>query len=521
MGNQPKSIGMAGKPITMSKLRQIIRMLHQGRSQKSIHLSTRMSINTIKAYRRKLKKSGKPIDYFLSQDELSLSKFFSSGDPAYKDIRYEQMKELLPSLSQELGKKGVTKGLLWQEYIEGHPDGYKYSQFCFHLRRYMRQKHPNLPLDHLPADKLYIDYAGATLPYIDAETGEVINCQVFVACLPYSDYCFAMAVPSQTTDDFIFALKCCLEHLGGVPKALVPDNLKAAVVQTNRYEPKINRVLEDFANHYGTVVVPARPRKPQDKALVENQVKLIYQRAYARMRNQQYFSLQELNNALISYIGKHNQTRMQKRDYCRTEQFVSKEKPLLSSLPDQPFEIKYYRNYTVAQNGHVLMGIDQRHYSVPFEYIGQKAQLIYTDTIVNIFVQSKLVATHRRNKTSGYTTNKDHLCSQHQHYRSRSTDNYLKKASMCPELERMMEVMISKKQYPEQLFRSFDGLLNLMRSYPKEHFETAIRMAIEAEQYNYTFVQNVLRNKTYINSSPPPQTPLPQHENTRGKSYYN
>ena len=201
---------------------------------------------------------------------------------------------------------------------------------------------PSAILQHAPGDKLYIDFAGKTLSYIDTATGEVIKCQIFVACLPYSDYCFAMALRSQSIADFIYALTSCLHHLGGVPKALVPDNLKAAVVKADRYEPDINTALDDLANHYGTTVVPARVRKPKDKALVENQVKLIYSRVYARLRNRQFLSLHELNQAISEKVLAHNQTRMQLRNYCREEKFMADELHLLKALPESAYEMKYY-----------------------------------------------------------------------------------------------------------------------------------------------------------------------------------
>ena len=169
-------------------------------------------------------------------------------------------------------------------------------------------------------------------PYLDADTGEVVYCHVFVACLPHSDYSFAMAVRSQSIHDFIYALTCCLNDLGGTPKVLVPDNLKSAIVKASRYEPDVNQALEDFANHYGVTVLPARVRKPKDKALVENAVKLIYSRVYARLRNQQFFDLPSLNAAIKEKIKEHNQTRMQQKPYSRQERFLANEKHLLSSL---------------------------------------------------------------------------------------------------------------------------------------------------------------------------------------------
>src|SRR5690606_34723583 len=174
-------------------------------------------------------------------------------------------------------------------YSPNNPHPYSYAQFCHHLLQYRLSSKPSMVMEHKPGDKLYLDYAGKKLSYIDKETGEEIFVQVFVACLPYSDYCFAMAVRSQKIEDFIHALSCCLNDLGGVPQTLVPDNLKAAVIKANAYEPDINRALEDFANHYGTTVTPARPLKPQDKSSVENQVKLIYSRVYPKIRHSQFF----------------------------------------------------------------------------------------------------------------------------------------------------------------------------------------------------------------------------------------
>ena len=178
--------------------------------------------------------------------------------------------------------------LLWEEYRQDYPQGYGHTQFSFHLSQQLVARKPSMVLQHTAGEKLFIDFAGAKLSYIDIETGQLIYCQIFVACLPYSDYSFALAVKSQCVEDFLYALGCCLRELGGVPKLLVPDNLKSAIVKASIYEPDVNHALEDFANHYSTTVIPARARKPKDKALVENQVKMIYTRVYAKLRNQQF-----------------------------------------------------------------------------------------------------------------------------------------------------------------------------------------------------------------------------------------
>ncbi len=514
---------MAGKPKRMSQVKQILQLHKQGYKIKPIAKNLSISKNTVKSYLEKYRSSKLSLDTLLKMEDHDLEKVFHPGNPAYKDDRFDTLTDNLDYYTKELKREGVTRKLLWEEYRMSHPAGYSLSQFSFHLSQHLLTKKPSLVLKHEPGEKLFVDFAGKKLSYIDRETGEIIECQVFVACLPYSDYGFCVAVPSQSTDDFIHALTLCLESLGGAPKALVPDNLKAAVTKANRYEPRINRVLEDFANHYNMAVVPARVRKPQDKALVENQVKLIYNRVYARIRNQQFFSLEDLNAAITEHTAKHNQTRMQKRDYCRQEHFLSNEKHLLQPLPETAFEIKYYKEYKLAQNNHIYLGQDKHYYSAPYQYIGKKLKVIYTRSMVRIFSSHNLIAVHRRSFVKGsYTTDKNHLCSTHQHYLNRSPEYYRNKASKLSEtLACLVELMFAQNRYPEHLYRGCDGLFSLWRNTPGETFDKACLIAIEHQNYSYRFVQNIIKNKMTETVEEKPGKPLPEHNNIRGKEYYN
>ena len=305
----------------MSQIKQLLLLHQQGKGKKTIARILGISKTTVKVYLDKLQsltasdKGAKALTIadLVKLESPLLEARFHPGNPAYKQERYEHLKANLDFYLSELKRTGVNKSLLWEEYRRQYPDGYSHSQFCYHLQQQQVASKPSMVLEHKPAEKLFIDFAGKKLSYVGKETGELVGCQVFVACLPYSDYSFAMAVHSQSTEDFLYALTCCLQALGGVPQALVPDNLKAAVIKANRYEPAINRALEDFANHYGTTVVPARAKKPQDKALVENQVKLIYSRVYARLRHMQFFDLRSLNLAIAERVKAHNQTRMQQK----------------------------------------------------------------------------------------------------------------------------------------------------------------------------------------------------------------
>ena len=518
-----KSNQMAGKPKIMSQIKQLLRLHQLGYSKKGIAKNLEISKNTVKSYLYRAESTGMSIKSLLELDDPILEAKLLAGNPSYKkDDRYQHLKEKLDYYFSELKKVGVTRKLLWKEYSIETPQGYSYTQFCFHLTQNEIASNPSMVLHHLAGEKLYIDFAGKKLSYTDPDTGEVIECQVFVACLPFSDYCFAMAVHTQNSEDFIHALKCCLEALGGVPETLTPDNLKAAIIKASRYEPEINRTLQDFANHYNTSVTPTRAVKPKDKALVENQVKLIYTRVYAKLRNMIFFSLSSLNKAIAEKVMEHNQTRMQKKTYCREELFLSQEKHKLKPLPQQNFEIKYQRILKVAKNNHVYLAKDKHYYSVPYTYIGQKATVIFTRTLVKIYVAGKQIAAHQRSyKTNGYSTTKEHLCSQHQHYLDRSPEYYKEKArAYFNDFHELISKVFEQDRYPEQLYKSCDGLFSLLRKTDQQEFKQACRMALEYQNYSYGFLLNIIKNKMTQTQPKQLELPLPEHKNTRGASYY-
>jgi hypothetical protein len=243
----------------------------------------------------------------------------------------------------------------------------------------------------------------------------------------------------------------------------VPDNLKSAVIISDKYEPKINKALEDFGNHYGASIYPTRAYKPKDKALVENQVKIIYTRVYAELRNQVFFDLELLNQAIAQKVKKHNQTRRQQKPQCREEQFLAEEKNLLSPLPAHPFELKNYARYTVAQNNHIYLGQDKHYYSVAYQYIGRKVEVVYTSKLVKIHTKGECIATHIRDRIPGkYSTIKEHLCSQYQHYMDRSPTYFKNSArKLSDTFYELVKAIFEQDIYPEQLYITCDGLLSL------------------------------------------------------------
>jgi hypothetical protein len=313
-----------------------------------------------------------------------------------------------------------------------------------------------------------------------------------------------------------------LRAFGGSPKILVPDNLKAAVIKADRYEPELNRVMEDFANHYGMVVLPARAGRPRDKALVENQVQIIYSRVYAKLRNHRFFSLEELNRAVFEKTLEHNQTRMQRRDYTREEKFLADEKHTLRALPQTDFQLKYYAQLRVGMNNCIYLGRDNHHYSVPHIYIGQKVHVIYTRTTVSIYCQNLCVATHSRSIGHGYTVVREHLCSAHQHYHQRSPEYYIEAArKKSGALAEVITRIFETPQSPEVFYRTCDGLLSLCRKVDPVRFEKACRIALMKDMFSMKFIKALIEGKSLIMDDTPELFPLPAPEgNIRGKDYY-
>ncbi len=448
---------------------------------------------------------------------------------AYSDNRFQALKERLPYIISELQRKHVTMYLLWREYRGENPDGYGYTQFCFHVNQFTEAQKPSFVLsdDREGGQYLFVDFAGDTLSYVDLDTGEEVRCHVFVAMLPASDYGFAMAVHSQKIDDFLHALECCLRHIGGVPKIIVTDNLKSAVVKADRYEPEVNRSLEDFAEHFGCVTIPARSGKPKDKALVENHVKLTYHDVYAPLRNRQFFSIDELNRAIAEQMTLHNQRRMQRLPFTREERFISIDKPALKPLRAERFEIKYRCELLVNANSFVYMGRSKNYYSVPYRLIGQKVRVIYTRTMVFIYSrQGEKVATHNRSyRTGEYVCDKSHLPSYYNDYVSLSPSKYIQRAERVSTLfgEVIRGVFGQNTSVPpETYYKSCDGLFSLQRTTDPDLFERACAAALERHRCNYGFIKNLIGSKCaglLAESGEPVLFPA-DHENIRGREYF-
>lgn len=358
---------MAGKITSMSKIKQVLLMHRNGMSNRKIATAIGIDKCTVNEYVRKAKPSSLSLEHLLHLEEPELEAQMFAGNPAYTDEHMKHFLDKLPYFREQLEDKHVTRLLLWEEYRKETPDGYSKSQFFYHLKQNLvAQKQVAVLRDiYKPGEILMIDFAGDKLAYIDTQSGEKIHVEVFVGTMPYSGLTFALAVPSQQVEDFAYALRLCLEPLGGVPHIVIPDNLKSAVIKANRWTPVLNKALVDMGNHYGFAVLPARVATPTDKAPAESDVNRIYQRVYAKLRKRVFYSLMELNKAICELVKAHNQTRMQEHPYTREERFHAMERGELNPLPEQIYEVKHSKTVTVSLQGEVRLAEDQHYYTVP------------------------------------------------------------------------------------------------------------------------------------------------------------
>jgi transposase len=380
--------------------------------------------------------------------------------------------------------------------------------------------------EHEVGDKLFLDYAGKKLFYVQHGTGEIIECEIFVAVLGHSQYTYVEASISQRKEDFITSVQNALHYYGGVPKVLVPDNLKSAVTKSCRYDPCLNEDFLDMANHYGCAVLPARSRKPRDKSLVENHMRIIYTRVHAELSSMTFFSLKDLNEAIFDCIEKHNCMLFQGKDYSRKQVFEQVERQALQDLPCDRHEIKKSDIVTVMKNSHVQLRSDKHYYSIPYRYIGEKVKIKYTSTDVSIFLNGDRIAYHLRDKKPfKYTTIADHLASHHRFVSEWNPDKFISWATgIHPDVKVYIESILSQPVYPEQLYRSCVGILSLDKKTDRERLIKACQMGIQFNTYNYGFISKVIRNGTdklfTVSNSGKMTSQLPAHKNLRGENYY-
>jgi transposase len=515
---------MANNPISMIKIRQILRLYTQGYSKLKIAEQTGIARNTLKKYIKEFDKAGLRFEEINKLSDKDLEDLFVKQEEPPVNIKLQTLFNRFPAVEKALKQKGNTRYLLWEQYRKEHPDGYGVSQFKHYYAGWKAQVNPVMRMEHKAGDKLYVDFAGDKLAYVDPDTGELIPVEVFVAILGASQFTYVEAVMTQQKEYFIAACENALHFYQGVPAAIVPDNLKSAVTKSSKYEPTLNETFADFAEHYGTTILPTRSYRPRDKALVENAVRIMYSRIYVKVRRRQYHSLAALNAAIQEALKEHNEAMLRGRNYSRSQQFEEIEKSALMPLPTLRYELKKQCFATVAKNGHVGLGPDKHYYSVPYRYIGKKVKLLYSRHSVEVYYNYERIALHSRVKSPHqYTTDKEHLASTHRFVSEWTPQRFTSWAdSIHEDVKLYILKVLDRKQHPEQAYKACMGILGFGKKVGNERLIKACQRALGYGAYNYKTIQNILERELDLNDAPDETDHLqmPLHDNIRGEGYY-
>jgi len=513
---------MANKTIDMRQIRQIYRLYTQGVSKVKISKRLFLSRNTVKKYISLFKREGFDYQKLNKLSDSDLGVFLSSKEKEVPE-KLQHLQSLFPAYEKELKKVGVNKTLLWREYKEQYPDGYQRAQFTHYFRQWKQSSNVVMHFEHKAGDKLFIDFTGKKLPITDKETGEITYCELFVATLGSSQYTYVEACRSQKKEDFIRCVENSLHYFGGVPQVIVSDNLKAAVTKSSKYEPTLNDTFLDFARHYETSVMPTRAYKPRDKALVENSVRIVYTRIFAPLRKEIFFDLKELNKAILEKLDVYNRYNFQGRKYSRRDLFNEVESKELYSLPSSRYEMKQYGYSTVHKNSHIYLNTDKHYYSVPYQFIGKRTRIIYSDSKVDIYYKQERLTTHERNyQHYRYSTKKKHMPSEHQFVAEWNSGKFIDWAEGIGEECRVYIIRIlQKSQHPEQNYKSCLGILSFTKKVGKERLNNACKRGLEYEQFSYRLIQNILeKGLDRLDEELEEERKVPLHKNIRGGNYY-
>jgi transposase len=505
----------------MHLLRQILLLKQQGKSIRDIARSLAIARNTIRGYLRLLPQTDLTGLLAQTDDQLNL---LIQPPPISPPVgsRLAELQKRLPAIDRQLACTGVTRYDLWLDYRGEQPKGYQYTQFCYHYRQWHQTQQVTMHFEHKAGDKVFVDFAGKRLSLVDQASGELKPVEFFIAVLGCSQLTYAQAVASQRTEDFIEALQNALRYFGGVPAAIVPDNLKAAVIRADRYEPQINEMLSDFALHYQTTILPARSGKPRDKALAEGAVNILYNRVYAPLRNRVFHQLDELNAAILERVDAHNQMLFSGKEYSRRTRFEAYEQAQLRSLPTSIYQIKHHLVARVQKNCHVLLSEDKHYYSVPYRYVGKRVRLIYTQNTVEIYAHYERIATHQRDRsTYHYSTTKDHLPSTQQWVSDWNPASFIRWAGRIgPQTQCAVEAILNSRAHPEQAYKSCQGILSLEKKVGIDRLERACERALCYQSVSYKVIRAILERGL---DSLPESTPAlitTTHENIRGATAY-
>jgi transposase len=503
---------VAQQRLPVRKIREVLRLKAAGFSDRKIAAAIGSARSTVQECVRRAQAAGLgwPLSEDLDESALQERLYRRSVPLSYRP------EPDFAHLHAELARPGVTRLLLWQEYKTAAPEGWQYSVFCDRYRRWLATQELVLRQNHAPGEKLFVDYAGQTVPVVDRHTGEVRAAQIFVAVLGCSNYTYAEATWTQALPDWLGAHVRALEFFGGAPAAIVPDNLRSAIHRAHRYEPQLNPSYQDFAEHYGLAILPARVRKPRDKAKVEAGVLVVERWILARLRNHTFFSLGELNAAIRALLTQLNERPFKKLAGSRRSRFLELDHPALRPLPARAYEFGEWRKAKVHPDYHIE--VNRAYYSVPYRLIGQRLDVRVTASVVEIFHAGALVAAHPRAHERGRrSTRRAHRPQRHVAIIERSLERVLgRAAAVGPATRELLRLQAAHRKHPEETLRSAQGILRLAEDFTPADLERACERALSLRSYSYRTV------RTLIEVPPTASSPALNlaHEHVRGPEYF-
>ena len=506
----------------MRKIREVLRLSWVcGLSQRQVAASCSLGRSTVGEYLERAAASGVrdwPAVEALDDEALECRLF----PPPVSVPAGERPEPDWSRVHLELRRQGVTLRLLWQEYQDAHPTGFRYSRFCERYGQWRGRLDLSMRQRHKAGETLFVDYAGQTVPVVDRATGELRTAQIFVAVLGASNYTFAEATWTQGLEDWIGSHVRAFEALGALPQRVVPDNLRSGVSRACRYEPEINPTYHEMAVHYGVAVVPARVRKPRDKAKVEVGVQVVERWVLAPLRDRTFFSLAELNEAIRELLGPLNERPFQKLPGSRRELFEQLDRPAMQPLPTEPYRFAEWRKGRVNVDYHVE--VDGHYYSVSYRLVGQQLDVRLSGSTVELYQRGQRVASHRRNPRRGqHTTVVEHMPKAHRDYAQWTPERLIRWAAQtAPAVAEVVETILASRAHPQHGFRPCLGILRLGKRYGDERLEAACRRALAIGSPSYRSVRSILQKG--LDRTPlaePAQATLPlEHDNVRGAAYY-
>lgn len=516
---------MSTKGISMRKLTQIIRLHFDAKlSTRQIAKSLNLSIGAVNKYTKRAvecelnwplppEMNDAKLAAILTPSSTKSNKSTQAGNIDFAKIHHE------------LKRKGLTLQLLWDEYHAEQANALSYSRYCHHYRVYKQSLKRSMRQTHTAGDKVFIDYSGATVSLLDPETNEVRTAEVFVGVLGASKYTYAEATWTQQLPDFLGAQRRMFEFFGGTPALVVPDNLRSAVSKTCRYEPDINPSYAQFIDYYGTAVLPARPYRPKDKALVESGVQIVQRWILARLRHQTFVGLAELNVEIRRLLAALNQKPFQKLSGCRHSVFLELDKPALKPLPLEAYEYRQYKSVRVGVDYHV--SLDGHYYSVPHRYCGEVIELWFNQHTVECYSQGNKIATHIYSSVTGqHSTIIHHMPKSHQKQSEYSKERFIRWSKQIGIYTHLViKRILEEKAHPEQAYRSCLGLLRLTKKYGDERLEQACTYGVNQKAFSRKNILSILKNNldqlaTLSDEYLSTEACSFEHENIRGSHYY-